>query len=94
MGLVAIISSVLGSSSAGAGSAGAGAGALGLFTSVGAGVGGIFVAATLIYLLAYLDLFDAAEVENPELRRTVVAITIPLGMAFAGVVLFNTLQIL
>lgn len=90
MGLTAIVSSAASSSSAGAGVS---ASATSLLSPVGAGVGGIFVAAALIYLLAYLDLLDAVEVEAP-VRTALVSAIIPLFIVFAGIVAFRTLALL
>lgn len=85
MGLTAIVSSA---------GAGVSASALSLLSPVGLGVGGVFVAAALIYLLAYLDLLNASEAEHRALRRMLVATIIPLSVAFAGVVVFRTLALL
>lgn len=90
MGLTAIISSAASSSAAGAGVT---ASATSMLAPVGAGVGGIFVAAALIYLLAYLDLLDAVEGRTPS-RGAVVATVIPLFVVFAGIVAFQTLALL
>lgn len=89
MGLTAIVSS-----SASSASSTASASALSLTSPVGLGVGGIFVAASLVLLLAYLDLLDAATVEQPRLRRSLVATVVPLGLAFVSIVLFQSLQVL
>lgn len=90
MGLTAIVSSAASSSSAGAGVS---ASATSLLSPVGAGVGGIFVAAALIYLLAYLDLLDAVDVDPP-VRTAIVSAIIPLFVVFAGIVTFRTLALL
>lgn len=90
MGLTAIISSSASSSSAGAGVS---ASVTSMLSPVGAGVGGIFVAAALIYLLAYLDLLDAVEVET-SIRGALVAAIIPLFIVFAGIVAFRTMALL
>lgn len=87
MGLTAITSSAT-SAAAGAASA-----ATSLLSPVGAGVGGVFVAAALIVLLAYLDLFDASEYESRQVRNTVLATIVPLALTFAGIVVFQSLQV-
>lgn len=92
MGLTAIVSSS--ASSASSSAASASASATSLTSPVGLGVGGIFVAAALVLLLAYLDLFDAATVENERLRRSLVATVVPLGLAFAGVVAYRSIQLI
>ncbi len=79
------------STSAGA-SASASASAISLLSPIGLGVGGIFVAATLIFLLAYFDLFDTADITNPQLRTTLLVTIVPLLLTFAGIVLFQSLQ--
>lgn len=91
----------MGATAAAAG-AGASAGAAGasvsaatsLFVSVGLGIGGIFVAAVLVFLLAYLDLLDAADPESSAVRRTLIATVVPLFLTFAGVVVFESLSVL
>lgn len=92
MGLTAIISSAA-SSSASAG-AGVSASATSLLSPVGVGVGGIFVAAALIYLFAYLNLISASEKEMRNLHRMLVASIVPLFVAFGGIVVYRSLQIL
>lgn len=52
------------------------------------GIGGVFVAAALIVLLAYFDVLDAAG-GNETVRQTLMASIIPLALAFAGVVAFQ-----
>lgn len=84
MGLTAIVSS----SSASAGSASA----TSLMSAVGLGVGGVFVAAALIVLLAYLDLVDASERLSEHSRTMLVATILPLGLTFSAIVLFQSLQ--
>jgi len=58
------------------------------------GIGGIFVAASLIFLLAYLDLLNASDADDPQLRTTLVIIIIPLLLTFGGIVLFESLQVI
>lgn len=107
MGLVAIVSSAVSSATAGvsssaSASAGAGAGgaassatsAISLLSPVGLGVGGVFVAASLIFLLAYLDLYDASESNDPQLRTTLVVTIVPLLLTFGAIVLFKSLQVI
>lgn len=87
MGVTAIISSSSSSASAGISAA------VSLLSPVGLGVGGIFVAAALVVLLAYLDLFDASELDAPAARTTVLATIVPLGLTFGAIVLFKSLQV-
>lgn len=87
MGLTAIISSSAGSASS------ASAGVTSLITEVGLGIGGVFVAAALVILLAYLDLFNASDIEDEAAFRTIVATVVPLFVAFAGTILFKALQL-
>lgn len=88
MGLTAIISSAASSSSAGVS-----ASVTSLLSPVGAGIGGIFVAAALIYLLAYLDLLDAVDADA-RMRGALVATIIPLFIVFVGIVAYRTLALL
>jgi hypothetical protein len=57
------------------------------------GVGGIFIAAALVTLLAYLDLFDASDQEDGVTRSMIIATTIPLLLTFSGIVLFQSLAV-
>lgn len=85
---------------AGAGAAGAGAGAAGagvsaatsMFLTVGVGVGGVFVAVAAIFLLAYLDLLNAAEID-PEIKKTAVVSVGPVVFTFGAVVLYHALTV-
>ena len=90
MGLTAIVSS----SASSASSASSLSSATSLTYVVGVGAGGIFVAAALVLLLAYLDLFDASQFSSVRVRKTVVATILPLGIAFAGIVVFHSMQVL
>jgi amino acid transporter len=87
MGLTAITSSAT-SAAAGAASA-----ATSLLSPVGAGVGGIFVAAALIVRLAYLDFFDASSYVNEQVRNTVLATILPLALTFGVIVIFESLKV-
>lgn len=90
MGLTAIISSSASSSSASAGSAAA----TSLVSSVGLGVGGIFVAVALVLLLAYLDVFNAADWGDERVSKMLVATILPLGVTFGSIVLYQSLQVI
>jgi len=87
-----------GAAGAGAGSsagAGAGAGAATtLLTATGLGAGGIFVAAALLFLLAYLNVLDASERNVARLRALTLAAVIPLFATFMAVVAFEAIAIL
>lgn len=85
MGLTSIVSSS---------SASASSSVVSLVTSVGVGVGGIFVAVALIVLLAYFDLIDAHPDAHPRLKRTLLTVIVPLLFTFGGVVLFRSLQVI
>lgn len=87
MGLIAIVSSALGSASSSASVS-----AISLVSSVGLGLGGIFVAGALVYLFSYFDLLDQGATDTHELQRTVLATIIPLTVVFAGILLFKTIQ--
>jgi hypothetical protein len=89
MGLTAIVSSAASASSASASSASATVASL--TSPVGLGVCGVFVAAAPILLLSHYDVLDAAD---ESIRMTLVASIVPLAIAFAGVVLFQTFAFL
>jgi hypothetical protein len=89
MGLTAILSS----SSSSASSAGVSS-ATSLLSPVGVGIGGIFVAVTLIAVLAYLDLFDASELYNGQIRTMLIATVLPLALTFGAIVLFESLAVI
>lgn len=74
---------------------GAGAGApTSLFSATGVGVGGIFVAMALILLLAYLELYDASEFSNRQIRALALSGIAPLLVTFATILLFESLFVL
>lgn len=73
------------------------AGGFDLYTSIGLGVGGIFVAVALVYLLAYLDLLDALRTDDEaigDLKMALVAAAIPLFVTFGGIVLYRSLVVI
>jgi len=90
MGATAMVSS----SAAGSSTAGVSASVTSLLSPVGMGVGGVVVALALVYVLAHLDVISARPDTNEGTRLALVATAIPLGVTFAGVVVFQTLEIL
>jgi hypothetical protein len=62
-----------------------------LLTPVGLGVGGAFVAAALLVLLAYFDVFSATEEADETVRLTLIATIIPLTVTFIGILTFRSL---
>lgn len=86
MGLTAIMSSV--SSTA------PNSPPIGLNSSIGLGIGGVFVAIALISLLVYFDILNSSENQRTHIRRTVFAFVVPLGFTFTGIVLFKTIALL
>ena len=88
MGLTAIISSAGGSATSSATTVAS------LLSPVGLGVGGVFVAAVLILLLTYFEVFSATDVEDETIRTTLCASIIPLAVAFLGVTTFQALVFL
>lgn len=54
---------------------------------------GLVLAVTLLYLLAYLNLLEAAEADRST-REKVVVLVIPLLFAFAATVVYHSLQAL
>jgi len=83
MGLTAVVSP-----------SGSSGGALSLLSALGVGAGSVFVIAILVYLLAYLNVIEASERNRQRLRWLLVSVSIPLVFAFAGVVLFESLDTL
>lgn len=63
-------------------------------SAIGLGVGGVFVSVALIYLLAYFNLLDSADIEFAPVRGFVAATIVPLALVFAGIVAFQALEIL
>jgi hypothetical protein len=85
-----VVASIIVSSSTSA------AGGFDPYATVGLGVGGVFVAVALVYAFAYLDLLAAAPIEEhtaSRLRATLLAVAVPLVVAFGGIVLFRSLQV-
>lgn len=81
---------------AGAG-AGAGAGvsaATSMYLTVGAGIGGLVVAALLVFLLGYLNLIDGISPESANLRKMIVATTVPVALTFVSAIALHTLGML
>lgn len=60
----------------------------------GVGIGGIFVTAAVSYLLAYLIVIKTTEGSSARLEILLTATAIPLGITFAGIVLYQSLQVL
>jgi len=91
MGATAVVSS---SASASSSAAGVSATVTSLLSPVGTGIGGIAVAITLVYVLAHLDVISASPQSDERVQQTLVALSIPLGLTFAGIVAFRTMQLL
>lgn len=80
--------------SASVGTSSAGASVASLFSPVGLSAGSVFVAIVLIFTLGYLDLLSASERDRSGFRQTLIAISVPLGITFAGIVLYQSLTVL
>lgn len=76
---------------AGLHSSGPSFGSLSLYAQVGLGLGGIILLALLVYLLAYLQVVTASERELRHLRTLLVAVIVPLQIAFFGVLAYEIL---
>jgi hypothetical protein len=84
MGSMAVVSNAAGSLSS----------VTSMTSAIGLGVGSLFVSVTLIYLLAYFNIVDAADIKFGPIRRFVGAVIVPLSFVFAGIVLFQALEII
>lgn len=67
---------------------------LSLLSSVGMGLGSLFAAVALVFLLGYLDLFTAASWRDRQQQKALVAGIIPLLVVFVGIVLFQAMLVL
>lgn len=79
---------------AGVSSSAAGVSATSLLTPIGLGVGGIFVAGTLILLLAYFDLLDASRRDAEDIQIMLLAAIGPLLITFGAIIVFRSKQVL
>lgn len=80
MGLIAIVSSATSS--------------LSLTSPIGAGIGSVFVVVALLALLAYQNILEIETKHDARVRSMLYAVAAPLGVAFAGIVLFQSLQVI
>lgn len=64
-----------------------------MLSTVGVGIGGMFVAVALLVLLGHMEATDALGADQGWFPRVVAAFVLPLGVTFAGVVLFQVLRI-
>lgn len=75
--------------------AGAGAGAAtSTLTGTGAAVGGVFVAAALILLLATYNLYDVSDRADDRVRSLLLTGIVPLAIVFAAIVAFQSLAVI
>ena len=65
-----------------------------LLSGLDVGVAGIFVTAILIYLLAYLNVVQNSERDRSSLRSLLVAASVPLSVAFAGILIYESLVVI
>ena len=84
MGLAAVVSSTSDGASA----------AITPTVSVGLATGGVFVAATLVVVLGYLNLLEASDLENEGLHRLLIATAVPLILTFVVIVLYESSTII
>ena len=69
MGLTAIVSSAASAAGSASSAASSSTSVASLTSPVGLGIGGVFVAAALIILLAYFDVLDATEGAEPSAEQ-------------------------
>lgn len=65
--------------------------ALSLVSPVGPAVGGVFVVAALLVVLAFYDVLDATEAGDEPFQSMLIAAIVPLAVAFVGTVLVRVL---
>lgn len=75
-------------------SGGSSVGSLALYSQIGVGIGGIFVAALLVYLLGYTQVLEASERDDRRLRLLLVSAILPLQFAFVGLIAFESFRII
>lgn len=74
-----------------------GTGTLGSSIELGIGPAEMFVAAALVYTLAFVYLLDAAGLESDHqraIRGTLVAAVVPLLFTFGAVVLYTSITVI
>ena len=86
MGAIAIVSTSSSSGPMG------GSSVLSLHSSVGLGVGGLFVAIALVVALAYFDLLQGADADR-EIRQHVLGSIVPLLFVFLSIVIYESARI-
>ena len=91
MGATAVVSSA--ASSSAASDAGVSATVTSLLSPVGTGSGGIVVALTLVFVLAYLHCSPHLGISD-RVDWTLFVTALPLAITFAGIVVFRALGIL
>lgn len=65
-----------------------------LLTTPGVRIGGIFITAALVYLLAYLNVLEASEHNRRRLRTLLVIAIFPLATVFIAIVTIETLAVI
>lgn len=91
MGATVVVANAAGSA-AGAGAGAGVAAATSMFVTVGVGVGGSLIAVLLVVALGYLNVLDGVTPESRQVRRMLVATTVPLAITFAAVIALQSMQ--
>lgn len=65
-----------------------------LLSDPGIGVASIFVTALLVYVLAYLNVVENSERDRRSVQSLLVAVSIPLFSAFAGILAYESLVVI
>ncbi|EMA44801.1 hypothetical protein [Halococcus saccharolyticus] len=65
-----------------------------IVSTAGIGIGSLFAAVALVFLLGYLDLYNATKSTDVRHRRTLIATVLPLLVVFLAVVLVQSMRVL
>lgn len=71
---------------------GAGGEGISALSTEATAVGSVFALTALVFVLAYIDILDAAESDNKQLRRLLVTVSIPLALVFVATISFTIIE--